>query len=705
MSSGPQPSSPAIPLQYPQPSAHLSNNPSLNPTSTGSHIGTATTSSTPTSATTPISLSTPAPASTSTPSATATLPPLSTPPAASPGYLTSTPAPASTPVPTSIPPLTSTPAPSSTAISNPPPPPPPTWLLQSKTPRSTLKFWTKSLIALLTYSITLYIASTASHRHTVLGRVPASWGTWILTILSKAGDIFFALAVQDVCDSLVWRKLAKRWRVTMGTSFAGVPLGWFLSMVSSIGVEGLFRLLWGSLKFNSGKLWRIRMARHGWWSLARLLVLLVFVPGPGIILMANINQTTLFFPTTTTPVTGGLGLYSPSLALSYAAVLGPQISNLVQTMLQDRSLTWKLDPVSNQCKAGKKCRSYLLAGPYLTVAPMPFTQEEGGLDWFRIKDAPFYQVDVWDAPKNLTFDISKEECTLYGGFNDTTDFSMVLCIQQGEKGVISGGWASCQLGISANGTCQEPASRSSNDSEPWTTSLLFHRRRATTTFSRTSLQIDSVTLLSKPTPVTNISSSSLFSSINTFLYRPNLTSNNLRFDLKSAPYTLTQSLAYRLWASLGNHSQSLLLPKDYLLNTLTLPIFLFTPTILPLANQSPPISALGSVLQPNVPAENHITGSYCTSSRRSIPGRETVIAYGIVGGVLMAMILCGKWISAMWPRVDWTEFSMLDWDVLTTVVDQGGEEVRLRDMYMGGGYEEGAVVEKAGELRIGLRMS
>jgi len=108
-------------------------------------------------------------------------------------------------------------------------------------------------------------------------------------------------------------------------------------------------------------------------------------------------------------------------------------------MLLDRSIAWKVDPVSEKCRAFKSCRSYILAGPYWTVAPSPFTQEQKGLDWYIVEETPVYQVDLWEAPANLTFFRSKGECGTYGGVNLTGDYSMALCIAQQSPGVLSAG--------------------------------------------------------------------------------------------------------------------------------------------------------------------------------------------------------------------------------------------------------------------------
>lgn len=155
-------------------------------------------------------------------------------------------------------------------------------------------------------------------------------------------------------------------------------------------------------------------------------------------LQANVIQKEVFFPIRTMDVSGGLGIYDPRIA-TLALVWKPEISKLVQSMLRDRSISWPIDPVSNECKSNDSCTSYLIAGPYQTVAPWPFTVEHNDVDGFRLYDAPFYQVELWDASPNLTFSESKD-CTLYGGLDAVGDYSMIICLaQQSSEGLLAAG--------------------------------------------------------------------------------------------------------------------------------------------------------------------------------------------------------------------------------------------------------------------------
>lgn len=174
--------------------------------------------------------------------------------------------------------------------------------------RDSLKYWFRPTISLIIYGLTLYTAYAAPNQHTLLGRVSASLGTWILAIFAKAGDICFAFAIEDTFDTIAWRKLKAKKR-----NFGSKPLEWFLSVTPSTGIEGLVQLLWRRSRLrrvlarhhegllggqneaqtsgNENASWERRW-RDWWkrgsfsrWPLARLLFVVVMIPGPGIILM------------------------------------------------------------------------------------------------------------------------------------------------------------------------------------------------------------------------------------------------------------------------------------------------------------------------------------------------------------------------------------------------------------------------------------
>ncbi|ORY15112.1 hypothetical protein BCR34DRAFT_188905 [Clohesyomyces aquaticus] len=297
-----------------------------------------------------------------------------------------------------------------------------------------LSYFSKPIIASLVYFVTLYVSASAPFRHTFLGRVSAPLGNWFLTILAKAGDISFAFAVEDTIDTLTWRRLKERTKIAGSGNFNGIRLEWFLALMSTTGVEGLFGVLkkstrHGLLKNTAGR-----------WSFIRLAFILVLIPGPGIILMASVPQRDVIFPVRTVDVSGGVAMYDPRLATTYRPVAGIYAWRYVQTMLQDRALSWPVDPVSEACKSNKTCKSYLLAGSSETVGPWPFSIEAKGIDSFRLRDAPVYQIELWEpVPDTLVFSESRD-CSLYGGLDPKRDYSMEVCIAlQSTDGVLAAG--------------------------------------------------------------------------------------------------------------------------------------------------------------------------------------------------------------------------------------------------------------------------
>lgn len=222
-------------------------------------------------------------------------------------------------------------------------------------------------------------------------------------------------------------------------------------------------------------------------------------------------------------------------------------------------------------------------------------------------------------------------------------------------------------------------------------------------FSRIHRTIEEVSALSEP-EMQDVTASSLFESIDTFLYRPNNLTFDSNFDTNSLPYILTQRIGSELAFSVFDRARSLSAARDWLINLVILPVLLFTPTILPLNA----IDLSGNSPQPDLPDENHLKGSYCFADRRAIPGQATVIGYGVVAGVVVLFIAIGKLVASRWPRRDTTEFPMLDFEALTMLRNLNkldGMDVSLRDRFRTGGYEEGALVNEVADLWIGLRIT
>lgn len=85
-------------------------------------------------------------------------------------------------------------------------------------------------IASIVYGVTLYVAASASALHGFLGVASPSFGTWILTILSKANDIALSFAVTDAFDSIAWGELRDSYRGGVRNVFIGLELSTFLAL-------------------------------------------------------------------------------------------------------------------------------------------------------------------------------------------------------------------------------------------------------------------------------------------------------------------------------------------------------------------------------------------------------------------------------------------------------------------------------------------
>ncbi|KAJ4355726.1 uncharacterized protein N0V89_003746 [Didymosphaeria variabile] len=264
------------------------------------------------------------------------------------------------------------------------------------------------------------------------------------------------------------------------------------------------------------------------------------------------------------------------------------------------------------------------------------------------------------------------------------------------------GWASCQIGYSTtNGSCLEPGGR-----DDWGTFFRFYRRNATITFSRSDFDILDVDDMSDPQPQ-NITSATLFTALDAILYRPDRADDALKFyDIRSAEYLLTQTIGVQLWYSLHNNTSGLKIGRDWLRNLVTLPVYVFQPTYLELVPYLQPLPAdNGTEPQPNLPAENYVEGSYCIMNKRSIPGRGTVYAYTAVAGLLLAVVIIAKTRALRWNDTATSDFAVLDYHVLTKVVDAKGDEISLREELRSAGRDYGtsALLDKISDLRVGLR--
>jgi hypothetical protein len=136
-----------------------------------------------------------------------------------------------------------------------------------------------------------------------------------------------------------------------------------------------------------------------------------------------------------------------------------------------------------------------------------------------------------------------------------------------------------------------------------------------------------------------------------------------------------------------------------------MPVYLFQPTILPIDAQTPLLRGNdnGTLEQPNLPDENYIRGSYCIVSSRTVPDPRTVIGYGVAASLVLIFVIFTKLIAWLWEDIETSDFGMLDYEVLTELVDEDTETVSLRDRMSDPVYRYGSVLDAAADLRIGLR--
>jgi hypothetical protein len=143
--------------------------------------------------------------------------------------------------------------------------------------------------------------------------------------------------------------------------------------------------------------------------------------------------------------------------------------------------------------------------------------------------------------------------------------------------------------------------------------------------------------------------------------------------------------------------------KDWLRNILTLPVYLFQPTVIATSDNVPVFyQEDGETPLLDLPDENYIRGSYCIVDKRAIPATGTVIAYACVAGVLLIFMVLAKWKAYRWAVIEPSEFSLLDYEIRTRVMDESGHPVVLRDR-VGTQFGNRRLMSELDGLRIGLR--
>jgi hypothetical protein len=200
----------------------------------------------------------------------------------------------------------------------------------------------------------------------------------------------------------------------------------------------------------------------------------------------------------------------------------------------------------------------------------------------------------------------------------------------------------------------------------WTTSMTVYRRTATVSASRINWGILDAEDLSQPTLET-INPSDLFTAFDAILtFVPNESSTN-QCSIDTPEYQLTEYLYIYLNQSTTPIHQISSAPFDYLRNLLVTPLYLCNPVVLTAAD-----SATG--IQPGLPQENYLQGSYAIPAQRAVPGRWTVWTYIASGGMTLLIMFAALAWASLTVKPESSSFPMADLLILATVVGNSQED-------------------------------
>jgi hypothetical protein len=240
-------------------------------------------------------------------------------------------------------------------------------------------------------------------------------------------------------------------------------------------------------------------------------------------------------------------------------------------------------------------------------------------------------------------------------------------------------------------------------SQHWGISAAIYRLSTSLTFTRSNFYIQQIHSLG-PYTKADIQPADLLTVWNAVLYPlKNITLDNIQ-DRATQTYALTSSITARLQAANDPNGDGVTLGRDWLRNLLVTPLYLFQPTIAPAENT---FATYTNQTQLGLPPENHITGSYCRTSRRAVPSLGTVIAYGIVAGLTLVLTAIARGTSAWQGEVSTTEFPLIDLVALTTVRTGTTpfREVKAAEEFPGAHsktYGNRNVLKKAEGWKVGL---
>ncbi|KAE9379810.1 hypothetical protein N431DRAFT_458803 [Stipitochalara longipes BDJ] len=362
------------------------------------------------------------------------------------------------------------------------------------------------------------------------------------------------------------------------------------------------------------------------WSLFRLLIWGV-IQFPGVIMMTIINSETDYIPANWTRTSGGMGVFDTSAIT--LGVTDPTVWAYIFYLVRDATMSYPVDPVSADCSASDSCESFLLPGGLRSVTPWPYgVSTDKRFTSYITKDAPAYQMDVWDAPSDTQWD--PNDCIVYGapGFDNSTAFQLCISYSDGHTDQLLAGWRFCPVPFTVlpSGECSQAGSWSSSRS--WATYIVFSRRLATTTYDRYSSQVLKVSSL-RPPAVQEIPPKNFTAAFNTMICPLTNSTEISTYCIGSGSLNIvTSTIASDILLYEGTSTSSI--PLDVLRNLFGTSVFFFNPV----NTQSVPSP---SVVQSGLPPENYFMGSPARPIIFVAPVRWTAEAYAAVMGTLLLL--------------------------------------------------------------------
>jgi hypothetical protein len=425
-------------------------------------------------------------------------------------------------------------------------------------------------------------------------------------------------------------------------------------------------------------------------------------------MLAIVNPETSYIPNQWTPISGGIGIYDPKAVAPDVVPLF--ITDSALSILQDPARAVQVDPVNLECiQVGDSCKAFLIPGGLQSVSPWPYQKlQDTTLDVYVTKGGPAYQVDFWSPPQNVTW--PSDACSVYAA-NEDLSFQLCTSLDTDGKTIMTGtlvdwsvrfhrahssiGWTPCTGTVLPSGDCSQEGSWEAFNYTA--TFISISRRTATVYAMRDTSTIVAWENLGEPE--FQIITPSDFQTAFDVMVTP-WNNSSLILPPSDSTVQLTAQIASTLVIGLAAPESSE--PLDYLRNIFATPLYIFNPLLLGLSDPLPAISEV----QPDLPPENYINGSYARIRVHAVPERWTVLAYVVVSGVLLFACFVGLIVGTGYEGPELSEFPFIDSLKLKWVVAGGdGREVEdIREVFRGVDLADNVeVLEHAAGVRVNLR--